>query len=79
MELDKVFVEKIDKLAMLSEKFSKRTQKDTIEKLNQKLLDLKSQRKANAESCVQIISKYHKILDIRLKDTMFQTWLNKLK
>ena len=71
MELDKVFVDKIDKLAALGEKFSKRTQKDTIEKLNQKLSDLKSQRKSNAESCVKIISKYHKILDIRLKDTLF--------
>jgi len=50
-----------------------------MDKLYTKINDLKDQRKANAESCAHVISKYQRILDVRLKDSVFQTWLQKLK
>ena len=48
-------------------------------KLSHKLGQLRVARKANAEKSLAILEKYHKILSIRQKDVIFQSWMQKLK
>ena len=79
MEIDQEFVKKTEKLMKLAQKFTNRTKKATMNRLNEKLVLIQAARKKNAEKCLAIMSKFQKILRIRVKDVAFQQWSNKLK
>jgi hypothetical protein len=72
MEIDQEFVKKTEKLVALAEKFSNKTKKATINRLNRKLQQLHAARRQNAEKCLMTIKKYQKLLSIRVKDAVFQ-------
>jgi len=71
LEIDKQFVGKIQKLMALAEKFTRKTKKTTISRLNRKVQQLQLARKENAEKSLMIINKYHKLLSVRVKDVIF--------
>lgn len=58
LEIDEEFVRKIQKLSALAEKFTRKTKKTTILRLNVKVQQLQIARKQNAERSLKIISKY---------------------
>lgn len=63
----------------LAEKFSRKTKKATINRLNRKLAEISEARRKNAEKSFKILNKYQKLLTIRVKDQMFHQWLQKLR
>lgn len=52
MEIDQEFVKKTEKLMALAERFSRKTKRATITRLNRKLQQITVARKKNAEKCL---------------------------
>lgn len=74
LKVDTIFIDRINKLAQLKQKHESHTKSQAFIKLKQKIKYLNDKRQKNAQKCMQIVSKYDKLLSIRVKDTVFRFW-----
>ena len=74
MKVDQILISKIQKLAEIREKCTLTRKQETMQNLKVKVRQLNERRQRNALKCLQVVTKYEKLLGIRVKDTVFRFW-----
>lgn len=74
MRIDQNLLDKISKLIEIREKCTLSNKGKALRDLKKKVQKMNEQRQRNAVKCIQVVTKYEKLLGIRVKDTVFRFW-----
>eukprot|EP00347_Sterkiella_histriomuscorum_P006294 403353320 len=74
LKVDNILIQRIQKLVEMRKKYDEQNKSQAFIKLRQKIKYLTEKRQKNGQKCVQILTKYDKLLKIRVKDTVFKFW-----
>jgi hypothetical protein len=72
--LDSKLRAKVERMIEVRQKHQKRAQSKALEKLSFKINKVQAQRQKNAASCLKVLTKFQKLLSLRVKETAFKSW-----